>query len=57
MEASRLLGKDGKPSTHDGHSTKPREPHEKNQFEEHKEKDKEEKPSLGEKIKGALHKG
>jgi hypothetical protein len=57
MEASRLMGKDGKPSTHEGHSTKPRESHEKNQFEEHKEKEKEEKPSLGEKIKGALHKG
>ena len=53
MEANRLMGKDGTPSTQDEHSTEPREPHEKNQVEEHKE----EKLSLGKKIKGALHKG
>jgi hypothetical protein len=53
MEASRLMGRLGGPSTQDGHSTEPREPHEKNQYEEHKE----EKPSLGKKIKGVLHKG
>jgi hypothetical protein len=42
------MGKDGKPSIQEGHSTQPTEP------KDHSEK--EDKPSLGEKIKGALHK-